>query len=83
MSAVLSTLEPRQRVKGLIVAKGMSYKEVAEKVTASGVEMSTRALSARLNGHVDFFVPEVMALSDVLGLDANEMTTYFFGRARI
>lgn len=83
MSTVLSTLEPHQRVKGLIVARGMSYKEVAEKVTAFGVKMSTGALSARSNGHVDFYAGELGPLCEVLGLDANEMTTYFFGRARI
>ena len=61
------------KLRGLIKEKGLSESELAKKIN-----LSSSSLSCRLNGKVDWTVPEVRAICDVLQIDKTDIGKYFF-----
>lgn len=61
------------KLRGLIKEKGLSESELAKKIN-----LSSSSLSCRLNGKVDWTVPEVRAICDVLQIDKADIGKYFF-----
>lgn len=61
------------KLRGLIKEKGLSESELAKEIN-----LSSSSLSLRLNGKVDWTVPEVRAICDVLQIDKSDISQYFF-----
>ena len=61
------------KLRGLIKEKGLSDSELAKEIN-----LSSSSLSLRLNGKVDWTVPEVRAICDVLQIDKSDISQYFF-----
>ena len=61
------------KLRGLIKEKGLSESDLAKEIN-----LSSSSLSYRLNGKVDWTVPEVRAICDVLQIDKSEIHKYFF-----
>ena len=61
------------KLRGLIKEKGLSESDLAKEIN-----LSSSSLSCRLNGKVDWTVPEVRAICDVLQIDKSEIYKYFF-----
>ena len=54
------------KLKGLIIAAGMTQKEVAKKIG-----ISTNTLSNKINGVREFTVGEVIQICDILDITSN------------
>ena len=61
------------KLRGLIKEKGLSESELAKRIN-----LSPSSLSCRLNGKIDWTVPEVRAVCDVLNIDKTNIGEYFF-----
>lgn len=61
------------KLRGLIKEKGLSEADFAKKIN-----LSSSSLSCRLNGKIDWTVPEVRAVCDILEIDKSEIAKYFF-----
>lgn len=61
------------KLRGKIKEKGLSESELAK-----AINLSASSLSCRLNGKVDWSVPEIRAICDVLGIDRSDISEYFF-----
>lgn len=62
----------RNKIKGKLTEKGLTYKECAE---AIGVSVTT--FNKKINGTAKFYVEEVIALSDFIGLTLEERIEIF------
>ena len=61
------------KIRGLIKEKGMTEAELANKIN-----LSASSLSCRLGGKVDWTLPEMRAVCDVLEINFSEIGKYFF-----
>lgn len=62
-----------QKIKSLIVAKGLTQQKLAERL-----KMDKSTLSRKINNQSDFTIDEAKAMAKVLELDKNELSEIFF-----
>ena len=63
-----------RELKSIRVKNGITQEEIAEKM-----EMSVSAYSKRENGLIEFNVPEIKKIKEVLGLNDEDIIRIFFG----
>ena len=63
------------KLRGRVKEKGMTENELAR-----AINLSPSSLSCRLSGKVDWTLPEMRAVCDVLDIELSEVGTYFFAR---
>ena len=61
------------KLRGLIREKGLSEADFAKKIN-----LSSSSLSCRLNGKVDWTIPEVRAACEILNINHTDVSKYFF-----
>lgn len=61
------------KLRGLIKEKGMTESELAMKIN-----LSPSSISCRLSGKVEWSLPEMRAVCDVLEIPISDIGKYFF-----
>lgn len=61
------------KLRGLIKEKGMTESELAMKIN-----LSPSSISCRLSGKVEWTLPEMRAVCDVLEIPISDIGKYFF-----
>ena len=61
------------KLRGLIKEKGMTESELAMKIN-----LSASSISCRLSGKVEWTLPEMRAVCDVLEIPISDIGKYFF-----